>query len=160
MARWKRGRNWRRNFILGKLSLTWQHNYLYNMTVRNTVYLQNMALFFPRCHSFKTAQKITIIPPKALASNLVMTPPAHSRNVIILLSSMAIPICFWGNFDIFISNFCRYKACIFFNLLLDAEFHFLKLLFKDFLPKIIREAGNYESLILCVKYQVKRFWKS
>ena len=34
---------------------------------------------------------------------------------------------------------------------LDAEFHVLKLAFEDFLPKIIREAGNCESLILRVK---------
>ena len=34
---------------------------------------------------------------------------------------------------------------------LDAEFHVLKLLFEVFLPKIIREAGNCESLILRVK---------
>ena len=35
---------------------------------------------------------------------------------------------------------------------LDAEFHVLKLLFEDFLLKIIREAGNCESLILRVKF--------
>ena len=35
---------------------------------------------------------------------------------------------------------------------LDSEFHILKLLFEDFLPKIIREAGNCESLILRVKF--------
>ena len=34
---------------------------------------------------------------------------------------------------------------------LDAEFH-VKLLFEDFLPKIIRGAGNCESLILRVKF--------
>ena len=34
---------------------------------------------------------------------------------------------------------------------LDAEFRVLKLLFKDFLLKIIREAGNCENLILRVK---------
>ena len=34
---------------------------------------------------------------------------------------------------------------------LDAECHVLKLLFEDFLPKIIRGAGNNESLILRVK---------
>ena len=33
---------------------------------------------------------------------------------------------------------------------LYAEFYVLKLLFEDFFPKIIREAGNYESLILRV----------
>ena len=35
---------------------------------------------------------------------------------------------------------------------LDAEFHVLKLLFEDFVPKIIRGAGNSESLILRVKF--------
>ena len=30
----------------------------------------------------------------------------------------------------------------------DAEFHVLKLLFEDFLPRIIREPGNCECLIL------------
>ena len=35
---------------------------------------------------------------------------------------------------------------------LDAEFHVLKLLFDNFLPKIIRGAGNFESLILRVKF--------
>ena len=40
---------------------------------------------------------------------------------------------------------------------LDAEFHVPKLLFEDFLPKLIRGAGNCESLIvrvkvLCLKY--------
>ena len=34
---------------------------------------------------------------------------------------------------------------------LDVEFHVLKLSFKDFLPKIIRESRNYESLILHLK---------
>ena len=34
----------------------------------------------------------------------------------------------------------------------DAEFHVLKLLFEDFFPKIIRGAGNCESLILGVKF--------
>ena len=33
---------------------------------------------------------------------------------------------------------------------LDAEFHVLQLLFKDFLPEIIRGAGNCDSLILYV----------
>ena len=35
---------------------------------------------------------------------------------------------------------------------LDAEFHVLKVLFEDFLPKIIKEAGNCENLILRVKF--------
>ena len=35
---------------------------------------------------------------------------------------------------------------------LGAEFHVLKLLFEDFLHKIIRGAGNCESLILRVKF--------
>ena len=35
---------------------------------------------------------------------------------------------------------------------LDAEFHVPKLLFEDFLPKIIRGAANCESLILRVKF--------
>ena len=35
---------------------------------------------------------------------------------------------------------------------LDAEFHVLEHLFEDFLLKIIREAGNCESLILRVKF--------
>ena len=40
---------------------------------------------------------------------------------------------------------------------LDAEFHILKLLFEDFLPKIIRGAGNCESLILRVKFLCLKF---
>ena len=35
---------------------------------------------------------------------------------------------------------------------LDAEFRVLKLSFEDFLPKIIREARNCESLIIRVKF--------
>ena len=35
---------------------------------------------------------------------------------------------------------------------LDAEFHVLKLLFEDFLPKINSGAGNCEILILRVKF--------
>ena len=66
---------------------------------------------------------------------------------------MAITICFWGNFVIFISNFCRKKASILF-IDLDAEFHILKLLFEDFLHKLIRGTGNCESLILRVKFYV------
>ena len=42
------------------------------------------------------------------------------------------------------------KLILFFDL--DAEFHVLKLLFEDFLLKIIRGAGNCESLILRVKF--------
>ena len=38
---------------------------------------------------------------------------------------------------------------------LDAEFHVLKLLFKVFLTKIIRGAGNCESLVLRVKSQIR-----
>ena len=40
---------------------------------------------------------------------------------------------------------------------LDAEFHVLKLLFEDFLPKIIRGAGNCESLVLRVKFLCLKF---
>ena len=40
---------------------------------------------------------------------------------------------------------------------LDAEFHILKLLFEDFLSKIIRGAGNCESLILRVKFLCLEF---
>ena len=71
---------------------------------------------------------------------------------------MAIAIRFLCNFDIFTSNFCRYKAWkINFVTDLDAEFHVLKLLFKDFLPKISKGAGICENFIfrvkfLCVKY--------
>ena len=40
---------------------------------------------------------------------------------------------------------------------LDAKFHVLKLLFEDFLPKIIRGAGNCESLILRAKFLCLKF---
>ena len=40
---------------------------------------------------------------------------------------------------------------------LDAEFHVLKLLFEDFLPKTIRGAGNCESLILRAKFLCLKF---
>ena len=50
-----------------------------------------------------------------------------------------------------ISVVTKHEKIILFNVL-DAEFHVLKLLFDDFLPKIIRGAGNCESLILRVKF--------
>ena len=40
---------------------------------------------------------------------------------------------------------------------LDAEFNILKLLFEVFLPKIIRGAGNWESVILRVKFLCLKF---
>ena len=40
---------------------------------------------------------------------------------------------------------------------LDAEFHILKVLFEDFLPKIIKGAGNCESLILRAKVVCLKF---
>ena len=68
---------------------------------------------------------------------------------------MAIAICFWGNltFSYQISAATKHAKSIMF-IDLDTEFYVVKLLFDDFFPKIIREAGNRESLIL----QVKSLW--
>ena len=43
---------------------------------------------------------------------------------------------------------------------LDVKFHGLKLLFEDYLPKIIRGAGNCESLILRVKFLCLKYGRT
>ena len=43
---------------------------------------------------------------------------------------------------------------------LDAEFRVLKLLFEDFLPTIIRGAGNRKSLILRVKFLCLKYGRT
>ena len=54
-----------------------------------------------------------------------------------------------SSFSYQISAVKKYEKLILF-VVLDAKFHILKLLFEDFLPKMIRGAGNCESLILRV----------
>ena len=56
-----------------------------------------------------------------------------------------------SSFSYQISAVKKHEKLIFMFVDLDAEFHILKLLFEDFFPKIIRGAGNCESLILRVK---------
>ena len=56
----------------------------------------------------------------------------------------------FSTFSYLISVVTKHEKLILFNDL-DAEFHVLKLLFEDFLLKIIRKAENDESLILRVK---------
>jgi len=105
------------------------------------------------------SMKTKIIP----LNNFVSMNIAIERFEIILTAntswfcSMAIAICFWSNFDIFISNFCRYKTC---KINSVCWFRCRILCSKTFIwrffswrcfPKIIREAGNRESLILRVK---------
>ena len=56
-----------------------------------------------------------------------------------------------STFSLQISAVTKHEKIILF-IDLNAEFHVLKLLFEDFLPKIIREAVNCKSLILRVKF--------
>ena len=56
-----------------------------------------------------------------------------------------------STFSYQISAVTKYKKLILF-IDLDAEFHVRKLSLGDFLPKIIRKAGNCECLILHVKF--------
>ena len=57
----------------------------------------------------------------------------------------------FSTFSYLISVVTKHEKLILF-IELHAEFHVLKLLFEDFLRKIIRGAGNCESLILRVKF--------
>ena len=59
-------------------------------------------------------------------------------------------------FSCLISAVTKHKKLILF-INLDAKFHILKLLFEDFLPKIIRGAVNIESLILRAKFLCLKF---
>ena len=62
-------------------------------------------------------------------------------------------------FSYLISVVTKHEKLILF-IDLDAEFHVLKLLFEDYLPKIIRDAGNCESLILRVKFQCLKYGRT
>ena len=154
MARQKGERNWRRKPI--KLYFT---ETVTNMTARNTIYLQ-VALFFLVSMVSKPLENYNYATASARVEFSNDSSPCI-QPIIILIFRQFHGYCnlFLRQFSIFsylISAVTKPEKLILF-IDLDAECHVLKLLFEDFLPKIIMGAGNCESLILRVKFLCLKF---